>query len=107
MDSREPDLERRLDRIERIEKENQDMLRGLLRRARFATAISVVRWTIVLIVALGGFFVLQSYMQKVLDLYSKVYGTSSVIDSSQDTIKQAIEQWKSIFGVGTTTEEGQ
>jgi hypothetical protein len=97
MDSRNLDLDKRLDRLERIEEENNEMLHGLTRRARIATAVGIARWAIVILVTLGGYYVLQQYIAKVTDLYTKVNNSANVIDTSQDSVKKAIEDFKNMF----------
>lgn len=97
MDSRDLDLDKRLDRLERIEEENNELLHGLTRRARIATAIGIARWAIIILVTLGGYYVLQQYMAKVADLYNKVSDSANVIDTSQDAVKNAIEDFKNMF----------
>ena len=73
------------------------MLHGLTRRARIATAVGIARWAIIILVTLGGYYVLQQYMAKVADLYTKVSDSANVIDTSQDSVKKAIEDFKNMF----------
>ncbi len=97
MDSRDSELSRRLDRLEQIEEENNEMLHGLTRRARLATAIGLVRWAIIILVTLGGYYVLQQYMAKVAELYTKVNSSAGAIDGTQEAIQGALEQFKGLF----------
>ena len=97
MDSRDSDLTKRLDRLEKIEEENNELLHGLTRRARIATAFSLVRWGIFVLIALGGYYVLQQYMSKVMELYEKVNSSAGVIGGSQDAVKQALEGLQNLF----------
>jgi hypothetical protein len=92
-DTKEELLEKTLE----LSEENNKMLKNLLRRARFATWVGIVRWTIIILVALGGYYFLQQYFQKVLELYGKVSDSATMFDSSQQTWKEAYEKFKAAF----------
>lgn len=92
-DTQEELLEKTLELTE----ENNRMLRHLSRRAKIATIVGVIRWTIILLVALGGFYFLQQYFTKIMELYTKVSDSASMFDASQGSFQESFEKFKELF----------
>ncbi len=67
-----PEEKAALKHIAKVSEENNLMLRRIQRNARFATFFVIVKWTILLGIAIGAFYYLQPVVQKVDEIYSTV-----------------------------------
>ena len=54
-----------------LSKENNEMLRKVRRVQKRAYAAKIAYWVIVLLLALGAYYYIQPYIQKVTDLYTQ------------------------------------
>jgi ABC-type uncharacterized transport system fused permease/ATPase subunit len=62
----------KLDEMYEMIKENNEILRSLLRRERFATAIRIAYWLIVIGVVGGAFYFIKPYAQTVMSNVSSL-----------------------------------
>ena len=70
----EQDLEKRLDRIEKLAQENNHMLHKLRRAQMWASLMRVLYWLIALGVAAATYVWLEPYLKTLIDAYANLSG---------------------------------
>jgi uncharacterized membrane protein len=53
------------------------MLRGIESRAHWAMIFSILRWIVIIGLAVGAVYYLQPYLQQLADVYQKITGTQA------------------------------
>ena len=73
-----------------LAKENNDILHGIRRSQRMASFMRAIYWLIIIGITFGSFYLLQPYINKMLDLYNSVSGTEQKLNSGslQDLLKK-------------------
>ena len=77
MDSDMDEIREDLKRIMEVLKANNAVLRSIQSRARWSMIFSVLRWLVIIGVAIGAYYYLQPYLQQLADVYQKVTGTQA------------------------------
>jgi hypothetical protein len=81
MDSREDTLKELL----KIEQENNRMLRNLRSSMRWNHFFTVIKWVIVIGVIVGGFYYIEPYVAKVIDVVTAGKADGNAISQSWNT----------------------
>ncbi len=63
-----------------LAKENNKMLRSMVRSARIASLLRVIYWVFIIGSLVGAYYVVQPYLNQILDAYS---GAESVLKTFQ------------------------
>lgn len=86
----DPEAKQLLENVLSLEKENNIILhkiRGIQKRQAFW---QVLKYILIIGIALGSFYFLEPYMNKIVDLYNTVSGTQQKLNSTsfQDLLKK-------------------
>jgi hypothetical protein len=106
----EPSDQDVLQKTLKLSEENNRLLKGIQRRFRLMTTFTVVRWVIVALIALGAFYYIQPYLEKVIQIYGKINDTSGLIQQGRDSFQNNWASFKDLFtnpggDPATTTQE--
>jgi len=77
--------------LKELVKENHKILKSLQKKARLATAFSVIRWSIVIAIAIGLFTVLQPVIQNIMDAYHALMGNLSSLNHAKDSVTGVVD----------------
>lgn len=77
----------KVDRLTDLAEENQRMIKNLYKRARFATVVMLVKWFVIIGLALGSFYFLQPFLENTMNFYESVAGKGSSSSSLLDFFK--------------------
>lgn len=72
-------------------RENNKILTKMQRNARWATTFQVVRWTVVILIALGAYYYVQPYVDRIIATYRNVTGTVSSMNDKATTINAGLK----------------
>ena len=72
MDSDIQEIKEKMDELTEMVKENGRMTKILYRKAKISTAVSIVRWVVIIGVAIGAFVFLQPYLEKLVQTYESI-----------------------------------
>ena len=72
-----------LKRIEESIEENRRMTRSLLNAHRLSTAVSVIKWVVIIGFALGAFYYIQPYLETLLKLYGNMSSLTGGVENSK------------------------
>ena len=61
-----------LARMEELIEENHRMTKSLLNSYRLSSAISIIKWIIIIGFTLGAFYYIQPYLENILKLYGSI-----------------------------------
>ena len=88
--------------LKELVKENHKILRSLQKKARLATAFNVIRWSVVIAIAIGLFTVLQPVYQNVMDAYHVLMNNLSSLNDTKNSVTGVIDVADvfKIFGKG-------
>lgn len=70
-----------IERIAQLSEENNRLLKKLVRAQNWATVWSVLKWTIVILLTLWGYYYLQPYLDQMLKLYQQLSPTVSSLQN--------------------------
>ena len=89
MISMDPESRQLLEKTYSLAKENNQILHGIRRSQRIASFMRALYWVIILAVTFGSFYLLEPYVNKMLDLYNSISGTEQKLNSGslQDLLK--------------------
>ena len=62
--------------------ENNQMLRGIRRSQRIASFMSLLYWLVIIGVTFGGLYLLQPYIDKMVNLYNSISNTEQKLNTS-------------------------
>lgn len=70
-----------LERVVELAEENNKILRGLRRAARWGQFFTFIKWLIIIGSAFGAYYYLQPYLDQLMEVYKKlpVVGEASVL----------------------------
>ena len=67
-----PDERKLLSETYDLAKENNEMLRKIRRASKFATAVRIFYWIIIIGLSLGAYYAIQPYVDQLTDVYDTV-----------------------------------
>lgn len=68
----DPESKKLLENTVRLAEENNQMLRSLMRSMRITRIISFLYWIFIIGSAVGAYYLIQPYLQSLLDVYGNV-----------------------------------
>jgi hypothetical protein len=77
----DPESEKLLKETFLLAKENNVMLRKIRRGQKWASFMRVIYWLIIIGISIGAWYYLQPWVDKVMNLYSQVSGSSQTVNS--------------------------
>ena len=86
----DPESKRLLQETFDLAEENNKILHGLRRSQRIASFMRILYWVIIISVTFWSFYLIQPYINKVLELYNSVSSTEQKLKGSgsiQDLLK--------------------
>ena len=89
--------DKQLQEILEISRENNQLLKGVHRRARWSMFFWIARWVIVVGILFGAYYYVEPYVQKVTDTYHKTSDTFKQFQSTADKVQ-------AMFGTETSTQ---
>jgi hypothetical protein len=69
--------------------ENNKMLRGLLKRARMGTFFFVMRWVIVIGIAIGAYTFIQPYVEQITETYYSIVESANTLKDARNSVTEA------------------
>ena len=82
-----PEEKALLESTHTLAKENNELLRGLMRRARLSNIVKFSYWVIILLISFGALYFIQPLIDNVRDTLDGT-GTSSQLESDTNLIQQ-------------------
>jgi hypothetical protein len=82
----DPEVKETLEHLEEVSEENNRMIRKIYRTTRFAQFFAIVKWAIVIGVAIGAFYYLQPVFDKIDSIYNAL--TNNHLPSFQDLLNR-------------------
>ena len=88
--------------LKELVQQNHKILKSLQKKARLATAFSVIRWSFVIAIAIGLFTVLQPILQNVVDAYGLMMENLSSLNDAKNSVTGVIDVTEilKVFGRG-------
>ncbi len=85
----DPESRELLQKTYTLAEENNQILHGIRRSQRIASLMRALYWLIILAITFGSFYLLQPYINKMLDLYNSISGAEQKLNSGslQDLLK--------------------
>lgn len=71
-----------------LAKENNKMLSSVRRSMRIARVMSVVYWVFIIGSAVGAYYLIQPYVEQLIDVYNGAKGSIENIDGVLESFKQ-------------------
>lgn len=96
------DQEKQLQEILELSRENNHLLKGVHRRARWGMFFWILRWAIVVGILFGAYYYVEPYVEKATSTYRKTTDTIKNLQSSADKVTNNTTM-QLIFGNGTST----
>ncbi len=78
--------EERMDEILRLTRENHDMLRSIRSHQRWAAAMRIVYWLVIIGLAFGSWLVVEPYLQSLLNTYASIEQGLNSVNAIQGSI---------------------
>ncbi len=79
------DTEKELFQIKELVEENNKILHRMQRKSRFATLFSIVKWSVIVLVAFGAYTFLQPIIGSLMTSYSTIVeGANQIKDIKND-----------------------
>ncbi len=75
------ELKHRLDELETVSQENNEILKGIRRSARIQRVLSIIKWVMIVIFAMAGYYVLQPFVDSARKTYEALQ--SGVTEAQQ------------------------
>ena len=76
------ELREDVDRIQEMLEENTRMTRSLLNSYRLSSAISIIKWVIIIGFTLGAFYFIQPYLENILKLYGSINSLTGGVENN-------------------------
>ncbi len=70
-------MEQDIEKLLELAEENNKLLRRLVNDLRWRRLFSLIKWALIIGVALGTFYYLEPYLKVIVELYQKIYGVST------------------------------
>lgn len=80
------ELKHKLDELETVTHENNEILRGIQRSARLQRILSIVKWVMIVIFAMAGYYVLQPFVDSARKTYEALQSGVMEIKEVQSTL---------------------
>jgi len=71
-------------------KENNLMLRKIRRGQKWASFMRIVYWLIIIGISIGAFYLLQPYVNKMINLYNQVSGSNQNLNLNGGSVNSSI-----------------
>jgi uncharacterized membrane protein YukC len=76
--------------LKELVQQNHKILKSLQKKARLATAFSVIRWSVVIAIAIGLFTVLQPIIENIMNAYSLMMENLSSLNDAKNSVTGVI-----------------
>jgi len=96
------DQEKQLQEILELSRENNHLLKGVYRRARWGMFFWILRWALILGILLGAYYYVEPYVNKVTDTYQRTSDTVRGFQNTADKVNNN-KAMQVMFGTATTT----
>jgi hypothetical protein len=77
MDSEIREINEKLGELQEMLEENQRMVKVLYTKAKWATALSAVKWILIIGVTIGSFYYIQPLIEKFMVVFDSISGNST------------------------------
>lgn len=77
--------------LKELVEENNKILRGLQRKAKWVTVFAIVKWSIVIAIAVGLFTILQPILQNLMDAYGVLMDNLSSLSDARESVSSSID----------------
>lgn len=94
--------EKQLQEILELSRENNHLLKGVHRRARWSMFFWILRWAIVVGILLGAYYYVEPYVDKATEAYHKTTDTLRRIQTTGDNISNN-RAFQIFVGTSSTT----
>jgi len=71
----DPEVKEAIKHLEEVSEENNRMIRSLYRSAKWTRVYLVIKWVIIIGIAVGAFYFLQPVFDKINAIYSTITGS--------------------------------
>lgn len=78
--------EKQLQELLELSRENNHLLKGVHRRARWGMFFWILRWALVIGILFGAYYYVEPYVQKATDTYQKTSETIRNLQGTVDTV---------------------
>ncbi len=75
MDQELQEIRSELKRIARVAEENNVLLHSIQRRARMSFMFMILKWVVVVGVAIGAFYYIQPFLEQIAAIYQQLTGS--------------------------------
>lgn len=88
--------------LKELVEENHKILKGLQKKARWATVFTIVRWSLAIAIAIGLFTILQPIFQNLMSAYSVLIDNLQSLNEARESVSASIDVTRllDIFGQG-------
>jgi len=77
--------------LKELVQQNHKILKSLQKKARLATAFSVIRWSVVIAIAIGLFTVLQPVIENIMNAYALMMENFSSFNDAKNSVTGVID----------------
>ena len=75
-------LEEKIEKMSKTLEEDHKMIKSMYVRARIGFGLKIFYWTVIIAAAIGSYYVIQPYFEKLQEIYDTVKTTKDSINSS-------------------------
>ncbi len=92
MDQEIQALQKELQEVREIIEKDHEMIQSVYRRVRLSSAISVIKWVVIIGFSLGAFYYIQPFLEVLLQTYTSIGGSGvGQSESSIDLLRSMIK----------------
>lgn len=92
MDQEIQALQKELQEVREIIEKDHEMIQSVYRRVRLSSAISVIKWVVIIGFSLGAFYYIQPLLEVLLKTYTSIGGSGvGQSESSIDLLRSMIK----------------
>jgi hypothetical protein len=84
-----------LEETAELSKENNKMLRSMLRATRWSQVLSLAKWFLIIAVTVGAYYYIQPYLEMLIRIYTGISDTAgiSIPDLDIGKLREAIQNF--------------
>jgi hypothetical protein len=77
--------------LKELVEENNKILRSLQKKARWATGFAIVRWSVVIAIAIGLFTILQPILDNLMDAYRVLMDNFTSFNGARESVSSGVD----------------
>jgi anionic cell wall polymer biosynthesis LytR-Cps2A-Psr (LCP) family protein len=84
------ELKHKLEELETVTQENNEMLHSMHRAAVLHRILTIVKWVLIVIFAMAGYYVLQPFVESARKTYEAIQGGVTEVNQTKDSFAEVL-----------------